>query len=353
MYFYLSPTPTQPPPNPHPTPAQSSPTPVLFSLPKIVYHGLVQSITQALTRLFHPHHANQHRPKVLHPHAYFVYILLIGFFYAAFAITRLSPGVQSILGYSSNITADQVIELTNTSRAKKGLSPLENDQSLSQAALAKASYMLDHQFWAHTAPDGTQPWAFFDQAGYKYSVAGENLARDFADSDQMQAAWLASPTHADNILSPRYTQTGIAVVNGTLLGSQTTLVVQLFARPASVKPTLQGTAATDRRITLQLSESELSVDSKVLASESWPIATLGGTQIATLEDVVFKTFSPLSIMKAAFMGLLCLLLGVLIYDAFLLGHETKLRLVGKNMAHIIFFSCALLIMIIFRSGIVN
>src|SRR5262249_8899486 len=41
-------------------------------------------------------------------------------------------------------------------------------------------------------------------------------------------AWMASPSHRDNLMKPTYREVGFAVVNGNLLGEDTTLVVQMF-----------------------------------------------------------------------------------------------------------------------------
>ena len=93
--------------------------------------------------------------------------------------------------------------------------------------------MFTDQYWAHTAPDGTEPWTFMHQMGYQYVVAGENLARDFGQTDEMVSAWLASPTHRANIMNPKYQEIGIAVIDGVLEGYETTLVVQMFGTPPS------------------------------------------------------------------------------------------------------------------------
>jgi len=93
--------------------------------------------------------------------------------------------------------------------------------------------MFAKDFWAHIAPDGTTPWKFILDSGYKYLYAGENLAKDFQTSDDVVAAWMASKMgHRENILNTHYNEIGVAVVNGTLGGFQTTLVVQMFGSTA-------------------------------------------------------------------------------------------------------------------------
>src|SRR5258708_28336998 len=106
--------------------------------------------------------------------------------------------------------------------------------------------MFANQFWAHVAPDGTSPWQFFKNAGYQYYSAGENLARDFSNTSDMMAAWMASPTHRANIVNGRFREIGVAVVDGRLLGSDTTLVVQLFGTPLSGRPQLAQVATNTK-----------------------------------------------------------------------------------------------------------
>jgi uncharacterized protein YkwD len=71
--------------------------------------------------------------------------------------------------------------LPTEKRSQAGVSPLAYNPYLAQAAQAKARHMLEYDYWAHIAPDGTDPWKFFTDAGYKYRYAGENLARDFSN----------------------------------------------------------------------------------------------------------------------------------------------------------------------------
>ena len=51
---------------------------------------------------------------------------------------------------------------------------------------------------------------------------GENLAKGYATAESLVEAWMASPTHAANILDGSYTTCGIAVyeVDGKLYFAQ-------------------------------------------------------------------------------------------------------------------------------------
>ena len=185
-----------------------------------------------LAHLFHPRKSNNFRARFLHLEVLVsMSLLMIG---VAAGIHQLSSSMSkfgAVLGYASSITAEQVIDQTNQERKKDGLVPLTQNDRLTAAALSKAQHMFNNQYWAHVSPDGTEPWSFIKSANYSYVLAGENLARDFSTTPEMVSAWMRSPTHKDNIVNPKYSETGIAVVSGTLQGVETTLVVQLFGKP--------------------------------------------------------------------------------------------------------------------------
>src|SRR3989344_8305310 len=143
--------------------------------------------------LFLPHHTNNQRAKLLHPSA-------LSFFIGSFAllqivISQVASRYPHILGYASQIPPEQIVQLTNQERTQRGLPPLKLDNQLTAAAAQKAGDMFARNYWAHVSPVGTQPWFFVTQAGYTYRFAGENLARDFADSRSIITAWLNSPSH--------------------------------------------------------------------------------------------------------------------------------------------------------------
>src|SRR5258708_18901929 len=119
----------------------------------------MRDLIKVFKHLFHPQRSNNHRPKVLHPEAFVAFVFLsLGFWVVLNPGRNLIQDSGSVLGYASNISASQVISKTNQERAGQGLAALSNSDKLNQAALAKAQYMISHQFWAHFAPDGTSPW---------------------------------------------------------------------------------------------------------------------------------------------------------------------------------------------------
>lgn len=301
-------------------------------------------------QLFHPHHSNNHRPKLLHAPMLLLFVVAVvalGSF-VHFA-PLLSDRLGEILGYASDITVDQVVSQVNQQRASAGLAVMSTNPLLMQAAQAKANDMFANQYWSHTSPSGAEPWSFIKSAGYSYRVAGENLARDFAVTDQAVTAWMQSPTHRANILNNRYTETGVAVVNGTLNGVETTLVVQLFGSPQLAPPQLASapTPAVSINPTFEPTETTLELasppNSEVLATVSVPSAQLTST---------FR-ISPIAVLKAISLSLISILIATLIYDLYAIGTHHSLRLVGKNLAHILLLGSVAFMIVLYKSGTIG
>jgi uncharacterized protein YkwD len=189
-----------------------------------------------------PHKTNHFHPHLLRPIGLgLVVAVLLGVNVAYNYSTAKS---FQVLGYATSIDASEIIGLSNQQRTSRGLAALGTNAKLNQAAAAKAQDMVNRNYWAHYAPDGTSPWYFITSAGYSYATAGENLAKNFNTSGGVVNAWMNSPDHRDNILNAGYTETGVAVLNGTLQGQQTTLVVAMYASPKAAAQAPTKTAPT-------------------------------------------------------------------------------------------------------------
>lgn len=190
-----------------------------------------------IAHLFFPRESNNQKAKILHTSSLGVLALLLAAF--QLLLTFLPKVGPRVLGYAANIPASEVISLTNEKRVQNGLSQLSENKTLDDAALAKGLDMLNKGYWAHVAPDGTTPWQFFTNFGYSYRYAGENLARDFSNASSAVDAWMNSPSHRENLLSPNYQDIGVAVVEGKLAGVDTTIIVQFFGtKYGNVIPTV-------------------------------------------------------------------------------------------------------------------
>lgn len=134
-----------------------------------------------------------------------------------------------------------LVDLANGDRVSNGLPLLDMSPALVAAAQAKANDMAAKSYFSHVSPEGLDPWHWFEEAGYAFAYAGENLAIDFSDSTDVERAWMNSQTHRENILGAHYTQIGIATAQGMYEGRPTTFVVQEFGTPAEAQQIIRET----------------------------------------------------------------------------------------------------------------
>lgn len=184
---------------------------------------------------------NDHRPLVLRhrPLAWLSALLVISKV-LALGVISLIPAQAEL----STITVNRIVQLTNAEREKADLPALAVNAKLAAAAQEKGQHMLAEDYFAHISPSGVTPWFWISKAGYSYLVAGENLAIDFTEAEDVVAAWIASPSHQANMLNAEYTETGVAVVSGEFEGSTSIIVVHMFGKPpfSSVPAKAQPTA---------------------------------------------------------------------------------------------------------------
>jgi hypothetical protein len=152
-------------------------------------------------------------------------------------MTFVGANLQAMLWQSSSwlvstVLPAVVVQLTNDERSDLSEAPLSRSATLDAAAKMKAQHMAKNGYFAHFAPDGTSPWHWFDEAGYVYAHAGENLAIHFTDSGEVVDAWMNSPKHRENIVNGVYTEIGVGTAKGKFDGYDTVYVVQLFGTPA-------------------------------------------------------------------------------------------------------------------------
>ncbi|HVS32503.1 MAG TPA: CAP domain-containing protein [Thermoanaerobaculia bacterium] len=120
----------------------------------------------------------------------------------------------------------------NVRRGAAGMPALLEETRLSQAAADRMQDMEEQGYWNHVDPHGRSPFQWLRPRGYDFSYAGENLAAGFETAEIMVDGWMESKGHRDNIMSPIYSQCGVAVIDGATTGRGTgRSVVVLFARP--------------------------------------------------------------------------------------------------------------------------
>lgn len=290
---------------------------------------------QIVRHLFTPHYTNNHHARVLHIDAMFVYLL-------AFVLFRMivhfgHTQFPDVLGFATDIRVEQLLASTNAKRAEVGLEPLVLDQRLSRAAALKAQDMFANNYWAHNSPNGKTPWEFVSAAGYRYRVAGENLAKNFSVSSAVVDAWMASPTHKDNVMRKDYKDIGFAVVNGVLAGEETTLVVQMFG-------------AGDSQLAYQMKPTVLT--SSAAASSPLPLIAVGTPATVAAQNSSFglrgvftrPRVDILGLSKYVTTGFAGLILLVVAIDGWFVYRRKIIRVSGHSVGHMAFFSVLLLLL---------
>ncbi|MFA6256729.1 MAG: CAP domain-containing protein [Candidatus Paceibacterota bacterium] len=183
-----------------------------------------------LKKHFIPHPENDHRPHLLRADTARNTILVVLFFeITLFVIPALLN--LNLSGGMAAVLPAVLGNLTNEERQELNLPTLTVNPLLEQAAQMKAQDMADKGYFAHTSPEGKTPWYWMEVAGYKYQYAGENLAVNFRDSEDVTRAWLASPTHRANIVKGNYTEMGTGIARGKYNGKATVFVAQVYANP--------------------------------------------------------------------------------------------------------------------------
>ena len=192
-----------------------------------------------LRKYFIPHKDNDYKPDLWRDAS------LVAIFSITIVLFIVALSGQIILK-GTDLTAlvlpKVLVDYANDDRSALSYGTLKINSILEKAAQLKANDMASRGYFAHDSPDGHSPWYWFDQVGYNYSYAGENLAVNFSDSVEVNQAWMNSPGHRDNILNNNFSEIGIATAEGIYQGRPTTFVVQLFGRPTEKITSLIKTA---------------------------------------------------------------------------------------------------------------
>lgn len=225
-----------------------------------------------LKRYFFPHPENDYKPHALRREiiAFVCVVALAGELVFLSGVSYLAP-YSRLFGI---ILTNALVDETNQNRIADNLSPLLVNPLLQAAAREKADDMAKNGYFAHTSPAGITPWHWFENVGYRFNYAGENLAVNFSDSQDVTDAWMNSIKHRENILNGNFTEIGIATAQGEFNGRPAIYVVQFFGAPAAIT-TVEPEVSLAGKIPAPLAASLLPVSEVELSNppaESAPTA---------------------------------------------------------------------------------
>lgn len=104
--------------------------------------------------------------------------------------------------------SEQIINLVNAEREKRGLNTLVVDEMMMNAAETRAKEQKTS--FSHTRPDGSNNFTVFAQFEIPANYRGENLAcGGIYSAETVMNMWMQSEGHAANILNTRFSRIGV------------------------------------------------------------------------------------------------------------------------------------------------
>lgn len=100
--------------------------------------------------------------------------------------------------------AMRTLDLVNEVRIENGLHKLTWSNDLKEAAEIRAKEAS--VCWSHTRPNGEEWWTVNEDIVY-----AENLAAIYMTGEDVISAWMASPTHKDNLLDKELVSCAISI----------------------------------------------------------------------------------------------------------------------------------------------
>jgi len=268
-----------------------------------------------LRNQFIPHEGNEYKPHFVRERNLIgIGLLVVAIFGLAFSVKSLVIKNPDLI---SAVIAGVLVDLTNTNRLSENLNPLEFSPVLTSAAQLKADDMATKSYFAHTSPDGKNPWYWFTLSNYRFLYAGENLAVNFVDSEDVVRAWMNSEGHKANILNAKFTEIGIAMASGIYNGRESIYVVQLFGKPA---PLAKARVPVEVRENIEvLAEDKMFIAVKNINEE----VEVAGAEVANIELVAQSS----------------------VVDEVLTSPKTALKTIYMVMGSIVFLSLVLFVWI--------
>lgn len=140
---------------------------------------------------------------------------------------------------AASAVSRRVLELINEARSRAhtcgrkrfpATTQLQRVVALDRAALAHAQDMAANSYIGHKGRDGSLPADRVTRVGYAWASVAENVAAGHTSAEEVVDAWLASPGHCANLMSSRYTHTGVAYAV-TPVSKKEIFWAQVFAAP--------------------------------------------------------------------------------------------------------------------------
>ncbi|MFH1429961.1 MAG: CAP domain-containing protein [Candidatus Uhrbacteria bacterium] len=195
---------------------------------------------------FFPHAGNNYHPHALHGRR--------AAFYAAAFVAVKAIIVVSIFAIPSSLLMSEaafaeleadLFQETNAVRAQYTQHELQPNAHLEESAATRALDLGTVGYFSHVSPDGRTFESFLKSSGYRYAVAGENLAMGFTDMRDVIAHWMKSTTHRQNIIASDYDDTGIGIARGIYDGRPVLFIAQHYGKQEREAPRVAAASFVD------------------------------------------------------------------------------------------------------------
>jgi hypothetical protein len=299
---------------------------------------------RTIKKYFIPHEGNNYHPHILHAKRTIFY----GLFFSALKIGLMFfviflPAEVFVLPDVLAEEQRQIIALTNDLRVEKGKAPLKDVNLLDLSSQHKADDMAAKEYFAHSN-DGKSVTSWMRGVGYKYEVAGENLAVGYSTADEVVAAWVNSPTHYSNLLDSDFSETGVGIAGGVYNGQPTVFIAQHFALPAKDEPTVKRemtTLKTPKGVVI--TSSSRSVLAEKVENKAVPVvvASVGSTPI----DKYIHARTVLRPITSIFDVSRTVFLGAMVF--FIMALALKIFIEFRRQHPHVIFQTTMLIMLLF------
>jgi uncharacterized protein YkwD len=246
-----------------------------------------------LKKHFIPGSHNDHQPHILKRRAVFFVLELLLVVEIFFLVEMLY-----IIPYTnlfSSVLSNVLVDLTNMDRQSNNVQLLRINPLLEEAAKMKVADMAQKGYFSHVSPSGRTPWEWLDEVGYNYKYAGENLAVNFSDSEDIEKAWMNSEGHRKNIVNSHFTEIGIATARGLYKNRDSIFVVQFFGSPAKIVPVVEAQTTSSQEfeeIATKPVKTEGAVkgEETFVAVEDANVEPIAPAQVADEEEFIQSSF---------------------------------------------------------------
>ncbi|WP_066465495.1 CAP domain-containing protein [Sanguibacter suarezii] len=133
-----------------------------------------------------------------------------------------TPTHETVLGSPEEYAA-ALVEETNRARTALGLPAMSVSECAAEQGAVRARALADAGEELEHAPLGP-----VTQACQPAAMAGENLSRASLGPEAVVDAWMGSPGHRENIVTPEFTEVGVSCVVSDGAGGEQMLCSQIF-----------------------------------------------------------------------------------------------------------------------------